>query len=99
MPEYVRIELYILNIIDQAQKEILDTVPQWSGRRPARPMCSARVSSSSMGVGVSVMKKQCRKNTTPCRTRTCDHRLRRPTFYPTELRGHPLKGGREIITE
>ena len=25
---------------------------------------------------------------TPCRTWTCDHRLRRPTFYPTELRGH-----------
>ena len=25
---------------------------------------------------------------TPCRIRTCDHLLRRQTFYPTELRGH-----------
>ena len=33
------------------------------------------------------------KNCTPCRIRTCDHRLRRPTFYPAELTGlcwHPF---------
>ena len=34
----------------------------------------------------SDMKPQKQKST-PCRIRTCDHRLRRPTFYPAELTG------------
>src|SRR5690606_3930326 len=39
-------------------------------------------------------------NGDPCRTRTCDHRLRRPVLYPAELRGLPRsrRGGGGVMS-
>ena len=33
----------------------------------------------------------------PDRIRTCDLRFRKPSLYPTELRGRRLRGGRNVL--
>ena len=51
-------------------------------------MVHGRLCTGSWPKGESVQWQHCTLTTnTPCRIRTCDHRLRRPTFYPTELTG------------
>ena len=67
------------------RKKIHDLQNGLRPNHPERPRLLARDRH-----GLKNLKK-CFRNrenkNTPCRIRTCDHRLRRPTFYPAELTG------------